>query len=267
MKPPAEDYKGHGLIFIVGCPRSGTTWLQRLLASHPKVHSGEESHIFSLYVGPQLRAWKSQQSAQLLGAERHLVGPQAYVCDREFASILRDYACRLLSPVLKKLEPDELFVEKTPSHALFISEIRELLPEARFIHLVRDPRDVVASLLAAAKTWGADWAPKSATAAAGMWVEHICAVQEAARNLSKDKFHEVSYEELSDFPEATLKSLSHFLGLDWNDESIREAIEANRAERMRDQGTPIPVYGEIATRTGGKSQLPRDFIRRARPGG
>ena len=266
MKQPAEDYKGHNLIFIVGCPRSGTTWLQRLLASHPKVQSGEESHVFSMYVGPQLRVWKSQRSSHLLEGQRHLVGPPAYLRDREFVSILRDYACRLLSPVLEKLDPDELFVEKTPSHALFMSEIRELLPEARFIHLVRDPRDVVASLLAAAKTWGADWAPKSATAAAEMWVEHIHAVQEAARSLSKDTFHEVNYEKLSRFPEETLKNISKFLDLNWNDEGIRAAIEANRAESMRDRGTPIPVYGEIAMDTGSISQLPPDFIRRARPG-
>jgi hypothetical protein len=169
--------------------------------------------------------------------------------------------------VLGKLEPDELFLEKTPSNALFISEIRELLPEARFIHLVRDPRDVVASLLAAAKTWGADWAPKSATAAAEMWVEHIGAVQKAARSLSQDAFYEVSYEELSRFPAKTLKSVSKFLDLNWSDEGIRAAIEANRAESMKDRGTPIPIYGEIAIDIGNTSKLPRDFIRRARPGG
>jgi LPS sulfotransferase NodH len=267
MKQPAEDYKGYNLIFVVGCPRSGTTWLQRLLASHPKVHSGEESHVFSMYVGPQMRVWKTQRNTQLLGGERHLVGPPAYFLDQEFVSILRDYAYRLLSPVLERLAPAELFIEKTPSHALFISEIRELLPEARFIHIVRDPRDVVASLLAAAKTWGSDWAPKSATAAAEMWVEHVHAVKEAARNLSKDKFHEVSYEELSRFPEETLKNVSKFLGLDWSDQGIAAAIEANCAESMRDRGTPIPLYGEIATRSGNVSRLPRGFIRRARPGG
>ncbi|MBI3001835.1 MAG: sulfotransferase, partial [Deltaproteobacteria bacterium] len=41
-------------MLIVGCPRSGTTWLQRLLASHPKIITGQESHVFDNYVGPQM---------------------------------------------------------------------------------------------------------------------------------------------------------------------------------------------------------------------
>ena len=71
--------------------------------------------------------------------------------------------------------------------------------------------------------------------------------------MSKDKFHEVSYEELSRFPEETLKNVSKFLGLDWSDQGIAAAIEANCAESMRDRGTPIPLYGEIATRSGNVS--------------
>jgi aminoglycoside phosphotransferase (APT) family kinase protein len=50
------------MVFLVGCPRSGTTWHQKLLASHPRIRSGEESHFFSLYVGPQLRAWNDQKT-------------------------------------------------------------------------------------------------------------------------------------------------------------------------------------------------------------
>ncbi len=45
-------------MFIVGSPRSGTSYLQNLLASHPDIHTGEETHLFERYIGPSVRAWE-----------------------------------------------------------------------------------------------------------------------------------------------------------------------------------------------------------------
>ena len=50
---------GSNLVFLVGCPRSGTTWLQRLLAGHPDVHTGQESNLFKDYISPQMRAFEA----------------------------------------------------------------------------------------------------------------------------------------------------------------------------------------------------------------
>ena len=151
------DFRGQGLVFVVGAPRSGTTWLQRLLAAHPRVATGQESHLFSEFVGPQLRAWRKHERAAAV--ERGGVGPGCYHTEEEFLGILRDYMRRLLAPLLEARGTAELFVEKTPGHALYVAEIHELLPEARFIHIIRDARDVVVSLLTAAGSWGQGWAP------------------------------------------------------------------------------------------------------------
>jgi LPS sulfotransferase NodH len=258
-------YAGNNLIFLVGCPRSGTTWLQKLLASHPRIRSGEESHFFSLYVGPQLRAWKNQKTYHFNDGKGHAAGPPAYFREEEFLDILRNYLLALLKPVVSCLQPDELFLEKTPSHALFIPEIKELLPESRFIHLLRDPRDVVASLMAASRTWGATWAPSDAGVGAAMWLQHVQAVQAAASNLTGQEFYELSYEKLWDFPRETLKDLARFLGVTWTDDAITSAIETNQADVMESGGTPIPVYGEVGARTGAIAKLPRGFVRKARP--
>ena len=98
--------------------------------------------------------------------------------------------------MLDGLGPGDIFVEKTPSHALFIPEILELFPGSRFIHVLRDARDTVASLLAASRGWGRGWAPRRATAAARMWVEHVRAVRCAATRLPGEKLCEVRYEAL-----------------------------------------------------------------------
>lgn len=261
------EYTGKNLVFLVGCPRSGTTWLQKLLASHPRIRSGEESHFFSLYIGPQLRAWNDQKTRHFNGGMGHAAGPQAYFHEEEFLAILKNYLSALLKPITDSLQADEWFLEKTPSHALYIPEIKELLPESRFIHLMRDCRDVVVSLMTASRSWGASWAPNSAKLAAAMWVQHVGAVKTAASNLSSDEFCEIRYEDLWNSPCETLKGLAGWLGVAWNEDALRRAIESNKADVMQAGGTPIPVYGEVRARTGDLAKLPRGFIGKARPDG
>src|SRR5919197_3322932 len=128
----AESFSGANLVCVVGCPRSGTTWLQRLLAGHPRVRTGQESDVFDIYVGPQLRAWRRELDPVSSG--RGGVGLACYFDDAAFTSLLRRYAGDLLQPMLGGLASDQVFLEKTPSHALYIPEILELFPKTRFVH-------------------------------------------------------------------------------------------------------------------------------------
>jgi hypothetical protein len=259
------EYTGKNIVFLVGCPRSGTTWLQKLLASHPKVRSGEESHFFSLYVGPQLRSWNDQKTRHFNGGMGHAAGPPAYFREEELLTILKNYLAALLKPAINGLQPDEWFLEKTPSHALYIPEIKQLLPDSRFIHLIRDCRDVIASLLTASQGWGASWAPSSVELAASMWAQHVDAAKIAAKNLSPQEFREIRYEDLWKSPLDTLNGLAKFLDLSWSDDAINIAIENNKAGAMESGGTPIPVYGEVRACMGEVARLPRGFVGKARP--
>jgi hypothetical protein len=257
------NYKGQNLVFIVGCPRSGTTWLQRLLAHHPKVRTGQESNIFEVNIGPQLRYWHQGSSPQNRGG----LGLACYFTEEEFYRVLKSFLMTLLQPLIGPLQPGEIFVEKTPSHALFIPEIVELLPESRIIHVLRDPRDVVASLLAASHSWGSNWAPGNPVAAVRMWIKHVTSVQQVRKALPSWQFHEVRYENLYRSPESTLKECSNFLDLEWNDKEISKAIEVNQPTVVvATGGTAIPLGGEVAKRSGPVVTEPLGFIRQAKAG-
>lgn len=257
------DAKGANLVFIVGCPRSGTTWLQRLLATHPQIKTGQESRLFE-YVGLQLRLWQRDLDKS---DGRGGTGMASYLDTEEFFAIQKNYLAALLAPMLQDLQPGQIFLEKTPGHALFIPEIVQLLPAAKIIHLLRDPRDVVASLLAASKGWGKNWAPRRAKHAARLWCEHTRQAQAAGKRLPPGQFLEVSYEALLENPSAGLVSIARFLNLPWADSEIFFAIAANSADEMRQgNGTPIPLRGELGKQSSGSVRDPNGFIRKARPG-
>jgi len=113
-------------IIIVGSPRSGTTLLGNLLAAHPQVAYWEEPRT----IWSQGNAWRDDDA---LGAS-DLTPSIAEKIDRRFASFLATSGCRK-------------FAEKTPGNTLRLHFIHALYPDARVIHLVRDGRAVVASML------------------------------------------------------------------------------------------------------------------------
>jgi len=195
------------------------------------------------------------------------VGLSCYLTEEEFLQILKGYMFKLLEPMIGSLKPGEIFVEKTPSHALFIPEITELLPKARIIHVVRDARDVVASLLSASKSWGANWAPRNARGAARMWIRHVRAVKEAAGGLPADQFYEVRYEDLYASTKETLRGIIDFLRLKWDDEGMQKAIDQNRFDVARTTGgTKIELSGEWMKRLGEMVKEPLGFMDKGKPG-
>jgi Sulfotransferase family len=262
----AFDYTGANLVFVVGCPRSGTTWIQRLLATHPALRTGQESDVFDLYIGPQLRAWEHELDPTSSG--RGGVGLACYFEDAEFRRLLKGYLLQLLEPMVGALQPGELFLEKTPSHVMFIPEIQAMLPDARFIHVLRDARDTVASLLQASRTWGREWAPRRARQAATMWLSHVQAAKQAQRLLPDRQFFEVRYEALHSTGPGVLRNLVDWLRVEWSDSEIRSAFERNTADAARaGRATPIPLGGVVARSMGDVVTEPKGFIRRARAGG
>lgn len=260
--PLPETYAGENLVFLIGAPRSGTTWLQRLLATDERVRTGRETDLFDLYVGPQLKAWRRELDESRSG--RGPLGLGCYVTESDFLAALREYMRRFLEPMVGGLGPDEIFLDKTPSHALFVPEIDELLPRSRFIHIVRDGRDVVASLLAASRSWGRRWAPTGPRSATQMWLAHVRAGRAARELVGSERYHEIRYEDLFSRPEESLTGVVDYLGLEWSEEDLTSALAAGSSSAP---SRPLPFGGEFARRERPAVGDPRDFIRLARPGG
>ncbi|MER5173779.1 sulfotransferase family protein [Thioclava kandeliae] len=191
--------------FLVGAPRSGTTWLQRVLQAHPAICGGEESHFFTLLAHPM-----TETDVMAEYGDRP-VGPLAYVSRGEFDGILLDVWDKLFTRTWAAKPDAIVHLEKTPFHSLCMEQILHLFPQARFVHLVRDSRAVSASLIAAGNSWGSNWAARTAKAAALDWNRHVTAIERFAQNHPGVPVLQVRYEEALDQTEAVVARILQFV--------------------------------------------------------
>lgn len=251
--------RGSGLrrVFIVGCPRSGTTWLQLLLAQHPDVVTSQETHLFSAYLAHLMRVWKRERG---LPEERRRVGLTTVLEPDEFEDACRAFADAVFASILATSPEADLVVEKTPAHVLRGEEILRIYPEAAFLHVIRDPRDVVCSLRSAGKGWGRHWAPTNVSDGAGLWRKSV----EAGLGIHRltSRYREVRFEDLAKDAEAALAGVCAFLGLDVEHDFCKRAAEACRLERLRADGA-----GEDADSPWRLGAEPEGFFRRGRAQG
>jgi hypothetical protein len=213
------------LVFVVGAPRSGTTWLQAMLGSHPCVATGPETHYFKM-MSPVATVFARKLPRP--------VGLDQYLSAEEFYAAVADLFHRVASKVPAPRGPRLFFLEKTPEHALCAPFILRCLPRARFIHLVRDGRHVAASLIRAHSNWDKPDEACSASIAIQVWQNSV----EAARRIpellaGRDHYREVRYEDLRRSPQQGLTALLEWLQLPVHDGLIQEMVARNDLEKTR----------------------------------
>jgi Sulfotransferase family len=212
------------LIFVVGCPRSGTTWLQLLLSQHPAIATLQETHLFPDYISPAFARWRSESQ------KARETGLTSLMSHSQFLDLWRQFAEETLRVALVDKPNAAFILEKTPVHIHHGCEILELFPTAYFIHIIRDPRAVVASLLDASRSWGRNFAPQTSLPAAEMW---RAAVLDGRRigTLTK-RYMEVSYEVMLQRPEVELARVIKAIGLDPDPGFCQRAAETCAAANI-----------------------------------
>lgn len=200
-------------IFIVGAPRSGTTLLRVMLNRHPNVGLCNETYFF-YYIYTRRRAFgdlanpENRKRVVERYLETHLVSRLDLDLVDLKETLLReatDYRTLFLTLMSSYSygHGKTRYGEKTPQHTLHIDTLRQLYPDCKIIHLVRDPRDVVASLLR--MPWGA----RSASANARLWRNYVRA---AEGHRHEENFLRVYYEKLVQEPETELHRICDLLG-------------------------------------------------------
>ncbi len=222
-------------VFLGGAGRSGANLLRAILHAHRGFHCPPELMIMPELLSTRER-WQTAYSAPLATA-----GLDSGALDNAFRAFT-NAALEAMCPIGKRL------AEWTPHNALHFAALVTMQPRARCLHIVRDGRAVVASLLRQPLRDPATGEPSafcaSAGAAAAYWAEVVqCARQDSADILGS--VLEIRFEELVQSPETVMRRVFAFLGADWDpsvlDSAELRAIEVDEQEQWRRELTPVQV--------------------------
>ncbi len=199
-------------IVIVGVPRSGTTLLRVLLDSHSQILALPETPWLLGAYGrdPSLR----EMLVGLIEGPFGVVENVAGATPENVLDAGRAFIHRLFEPVLKERNKSTV-VFKTPADIRYLDFLLDLFPDARYIHITRDGRDVAMSQIAKKGTFFQDLKEYRNISFANVfrrWVEWERRIRDALYRPGIAVAH-LRYEDLIENPEAELRKLSEFLGV------------------------------------------------------
>ncbi len=214
-------------VFVVGCPRSGTTLLQRLLDAHPQLAVIDETRWVDHWCTERMGV--TAEGFVTMGLiERLLAFPrfaQLGLGHKELESLL-DGGQRLTYPnfvtrlfdLYGESRGKPLVGDKTPRYVRSLTTLHEFFPRARFVHLIRDGRGTSLSVVnwrkaaKLAETFPT-WKEHPLATAALWWEWQVRLGREAGASLGTALYREVRYEQLVGDPANELGSLCDFLDL------------------------------------------------------
>ena len=203
---PSAAVRSDKPVFIVGMPRSGTSLVEQILASHPAVHgAGELDFIYRILLGT-------------LDMLRSNVGDYPACLDKLTQGHVDGMADVYLGPLLALNPHAQRIADKMPLNFLHLGLIATLLPGARIIHCVRDPMD---TCLSCYLTHFNQHHPfKHDLAHLGHFYRQYERLMVHWKSVLDLPILDVCYEQVIANPEAQSRRMIEFLGLPWNDRCL-----------------------------------------------
>ena len=218
------------VLFVVGCQKSGTTWLQHLLNGHPQVACGGEGHLadrLAPLVPRLFRDYVEVDNVSVALAQTHVDATTRFLADQVLATYLA------AAP-----DPDAVRVvgDRTPESAVALPLLDTLYPTARFVHIIRDGRDGTVSGWAHLQRQNragqfASFAEYAHVYAGAVWAGYIGRARHAAAQFP-DRYLELRYEDLHENPAEEMGRLLEFLAVDAGEAAVAQCLEAGSFERL-----------------------------------
>lgn len=197
------------LALLGGHPRSGTTLLEQVLDSHPRIISAEETDVFNTFALSPLMRHHLPEREELKVLDAAMPDELTQARERYFTAMDR---C-LGEPVGTRL-----LIDKNPSYTALTPAMFRIFPEIKYLMMIRDPRDVVLSCFMQS------FVPVSAISGNYLTLEDTAAEYagvmavwcEVAERLSGNAC-EIRYEDMVEDLEGNARKALGFLGMDWNE--------------------------------------------------
>jgi hypothetical protein len=228
------------VIFVQGAPRSGTTWLLTLLATHPQIAGVEtESHLFAFGLDRLFDNFE--------GRRQYVGGLSSYLERREqLVDLARDLCDGVLLAMRARVSPGlepAFVVEKTPTSfpqkSLDLRRKRDCYPDAWYLHIVRDGDAVTRSLMKA--PWMKN---RSEAHCRGFWRYCVDATRECLGD--HPRYRELSYEDLCEDPVNLADELFRWLGIEAGADVLANVRRLSRERYSEHAAIPDGDGGESA---------------------
>jgi len=211
--------KESGPIFLIGFPRSGTTFLDTILRSHPLIEVVEEQ----LMVEQLINSLNQLPNGGLEDLKE--------IENEQIIKIRKTYFESLESQIQNK-NNTKLYIDKLPLNIIHVGEIVRIFPNAKFIVSLRHPCDCVLSCFmqdfelndAMANFLNLDDAAHLYDTVMNLWTQYT--------SIFSINYHEVKYENLIENFEPTVRSILNFLELSWDDAVLNYLITAKKRDRI-----------------------------------
>ncbi len=198
--------------FILGCVRSGTTMLRDILRIHPRLECPEETHYFRWsdpYGSPRydrtyitMKLFDNHHKLDGISSEEFHEARRSAQSRRELSDCYGELYLRAVN------NEDGRWFDKTPQNIYGIFLLDHEYPESRFIHIYRNPLNVVASLVE-----GRVMAKHTVKGAVNYWVEAMVLVNQY-KKLAPQRLLEIPYENTVQQPQVEIKRICDFINED-----------------------------------------------------
>lgn len=252
--------------FIVGAPRSGTTLLRLMLDAHPKLAIPSETH----FIKDVIKAFRrGRVSAPRLGdliVGHHRWG-DFHLDEAELRSRLEALrplnaadAVRAFYRLYAERQGKPRWGDKTPGYVKNMRPIATVLPEARFVHIIRDGRDVALSVIPM------NWGPDTVERAAEVWSERVRGAR--AQQAELPSYMEVRFEDLLQDTEQELRRICEFVELEFDPVMLdyhhraEERLREKDRDLVRPSNTVQPASARMASHALAKSPPQADRVAR-----
>lgn len=237
-KYPLNSPKDHSPVFIIGAGRSGTTLLRTILNNHPKIIIPPESFGFRngliKFKCLQHLSWNTLAEKVIKNYEN---GKEFFLWEMELSDVykkanslensertLADLIHLIFQEYLNAKDPSaKIWGDKTPLNTYYLDWVYKTFPNAKFINMIRDGRDVVSSLKKAQLT--------NIQNGCLRWNLAINISRNMESKMKSNQFINIFYEDLVSNPKQTINSICNFLELSFEDKLL---CNADSTPKMQD---------------------------------
>jgi len=235
------------MLFVIGAPRSGTTMLERMLASHSLIQGGPEPHLLTplAHLGPWAKVDKAPYDHILAAESQKLFIAQLVNGEQDYWEACRAYCDVLYGSFLEAKGGKPVCMDKTPAYALVLPFLAKVFPDAAYIVLTRHPLAVFSSF--ANSFFDGDY--QAAHAHNPLLERYVPALAAFLRQQEVPCLH-VRYEDLVKDPEHWFEKICSQASVPFEAQAIEYGRTQDQDDRAPGLGDPIGVKQHSRPQTG-----------------